>query len=353
MPVDEDEADVERSVQSFKKRARELGDEKRREKARHLEKSARCWQAASAEAVLQRRQPLRELGTCSAVPHTCASLAFSSVAAAVEDGQAPTLQAAWLRRHEVIPSALALPAREARQHCMTRCHKLSYCTCHREGKVIHSLWLKVCTWMKQFFMDKDLRSGEYVVLLRTLPNEEVAEGNANAREGGPPEAPVYSYTIAHIALHYLRPWRPTFLLTHFADQVSRAVALQGELGTFVTLCCGTLEPHFRTPHRFIEELDNSKAVDVCAARLSQRHTPWPHSVGLVRAELIGERVRVWDGAEAERAKQRRQRRDAPDMEWVAEVPDNVGVAEGGAAEAEDARQMEEDENLFEQPLSDF
>ena len=208
------------------------------------------------------------------------------------------LASEWQRQHQAIRAA---PTRRFKTPGETRCFQAGICLCQRteHGPRRRKMYQAAEDVLKQFFRNKDdteaLKQGEVAVLWCGFKSVEEQQQHR-----------IRSVLVTAVPLHYMRPWRPTYLLL---------CPVQGEFEKFeawlqnqrssdasgVSLICG-LEvedgnPCFATFPQLMERLDPQMRWSIVITRLSSLAKPFLNSDGLVKLILPADRevVCFWHG----------------------------------------------------------
>ena len=209
-----------------------------------------------------------------------------------------------------------------------------------QGTLLNKMWLKAEEALKQFFLDdlssKKLKSADAVVLWMGFRDDRCVAQRLTA-------APV----------HYMRPWRPTFLLLQqVAAPFSSPQLGSGRDGKVVTCTVAVDEaglPHFYTPHQLLASYNKELKWKLSVAFLSTLDKPMIHSAGRFNIVFPANReaVQWWPGhIPSDVAAHRRSGQHPPQQDMdpdEAEVDDNdddddvvvVVVVEGLTSETKD------------------
>ena len=193
------------------------------------------------------------------------------------------LETSWESRHNVIDEPIGAAVQQ-KGH-VSLCCGLNYCICNEHGRLVSWFWSSMMLSLKgRFSRDSTaLRSGTVVLLWKGH------SGNGCVERA----------VCTHIALHYLRPWRPSFLVTALEEPLDRL----GDLTAITILAAGA---QFMSAHEVIHGLDLQLTWDVSVGLLSTKAIPWPHSSGKARVEMLDEPpLAVWQGLQRERERRRR------------------------------------------------
>ena len=178
------------------------------------------------DRVLQNRQRLRGVTSANWVgfPHTCPAVAGLFDPIAVLPAQwggrhkewepATTLAQAWRERHQSVKDT---PAAHTDPGVVRKpCYEAHYCHCHGRGRIIKLLHTRLRRYMLQQCQDpavqSSLTSGHVVIYWRckTISERSVANDGASSSDQLPCGGVTHHFT--HVALMYLRPWRPTLVV---------------------------------------------------------------------------------------------------------------------------------------------
>ena len=325
---------MEERIQDACKTLREI---KKEDALAHAARRLRCQTAVDAQMVLSRNQTLANMGTWFGVPHCCPCVTLPSLAihAAqnLKEEEIGALHKAWRSRHHVIGHHALQPPEEQEDERKSlelhACYKRGFCTCSPRGQLVSWFWAAAMGLLKHHARSPErqveLTSG-HTCLVWWGKRTELSEN----------EDSVTNQVATHIALHYQRPWRPTFVKMEVLDK-GPLENIRGIVDdVYVTLQhpSDLDQLGFHTPFSFINTLTLEDPWWLAIAVLSERRVPFLQSSGQVRAKVDTEAVwQVWEGEHAERGKRaRRPRRSGEEPNFhegaqEAEVPPDIDVCD--------------------------
>ena len=193
----------------------------------------------------------------------------------------------WKQAHQGIPKAV--PQR-IRGQVQTPCHEAAVCLCRNtpRGTIIKFMWHKAEVVLKQFFPDdtdqEKLKQAEAVVLwMGFQDNHMVTE------------------LLTAIPIHYVRPWRPTFLqLARTSPPTSIPTSRTGRADKVFTCKVEVNSdglPFFCTPQQFVSNLDPELKWRMAVGWLSMKEKPFVDSAGRIAVIFPASREAIlwWDG----------------------------------------------------------
>ena len=303
-------------------------------------KSEEAFTGLSPQQMFVGRRNLQDIVAWTPVPHnhSCQS-AFASVgidsAAAAADKKSTVSQAelelAWLRRHSIVTGEECQVPDPGLTHPRP-CRLQNFCVCSARGRSVAWCWSRMQAVLKQRFQGPDaepLVNGEVCLLVR-------GRGlNAHNVEA------TLCHQLVYVPLHYMRPWRPTFLSVQVSaisrvnvDQLEHVCDGAAEERHMVLECVEDEVGHpvFLSPFEMVDRLDLQCELEILVLRLSTRRSPLVGGTGKISVCLGADpALHVWAGADEEL--RRRRRRGAPDFD-VGEMQGEEGpqqdeaVAEG-------------------------
>ena len=197
----------------------------------------------------------------------------------------------WAKMHTGIKKA---PAVRLRGHTESKCHIAGTCHCRRghRGVLLSAMWQKAQVALKQFFTKGNVEELVNCLIVFLWVSDVKGE---------------LQYRMTSVPVHYLRPWRPTFLemlparvgdgelLEKVCAKLLEGTVSEEDDDTFVSLSVRVRDdvPAFFTPHQFMQTLDATRPWRVGVLQLSTREVPFLNSNGLVSAKLFSFDLLLW------------------------------------------------------------
>ena len=295
-----------------------------------LQKEKSAQEAVSAikdakleQDILQRRQRLLRMDAAKwiGVPHTCPSVAAAFQPSAVcppswiekeaqSWGSAEQLSEKWRQAHRGIqdePAKFLDPGIQ-RRPCWTNHH----CHCKGSGLLLRILHTRFRQSTQRMCADvqfqRSMIAGRVVVIWQIVSGEQVLSN------------------VTQIALHYLRPWRPTFLVLEAADSETQAflsrvpdddmvpaAALLAQSMRLKATCTKDGCLHTVSCWHWLGKLDLAAKIRVRFCMLSDRHKPIASLTTFVADLVEAGGTVIWAG----QAHERRPRQPAAPREALA------------------------------------
>ena len=241
--------------------------------------------------------------------HSCPALAFTVASHHAQtrmqetSASARQLSSQWVARHRPVPADAKSRTRSAQ---VASCFREGICHCGPRNKLLRDLLAAAQTVMKRASAQKHVQKmwvDGLVVLCWFSPATEEQAAEV-----------VYTW----VALHYLRPWRPTLLLLRSKAEAVLSSAVQGSSADRHSERPVTLEivversgdreqiPAFRTLLGLLSTLDVGRPWFLRVMHLSQNRCPAECPFSMVRAHPSEVVEQVWNP-------------DATDMDLALEV----------------------------------
>ena len=299
--MQEEQGTLAVSQSRIKETAAALRQIKKEEVLAHSHRKKACLDGVDTGRVLASHQVLQQVGSWQAVPHCCPCVVLptsaAQAAASIDKSEAASLTKAWRERHKLIPHT-SLQKKEKKE-VTKACLKQGFCTCSPRGKLVMWFWQVAVSYLKHHFQSPDklpLLTGGHICLL----------WHARAVGGDEGTLPVERAAV-HIPLHYLRPWRPTFMQIH-CEQWGHEVFQLADREVYITPAHPPDAdlPAFHSPHSFLDGLNLDHRWWMTITVLSERRIPFIDSAGKIRVKVeIDATWLVWEGRAREESKRRR------------------------------------------------
>ena len=298
---------------------------RKRERAAEFQKSLHerhKYGVEEAERRLTSRRLLSALGDWVSFAHSCPALAKITKATGVcraascdgDDNKRSLRQLAdgWHTRHLGIKAAR--PVANVRGITSTQCLQQGCCICRSPARFF---WASAQRVLKENVNQEAMVNAE-VLLLWVGAETEVSLASAV-------DLPVCTTRGTFVPLHYVRPWRPTFMEVcpplDVLPALRRAAQIEGGMenaeGELVFFTFSLPQPQnnnypFLTPYAFAQTVDLQLFWYVCVFRLSQRSVPCLFNRGAhaqVRARVDTQLLLVWSPQDGERRLQEPNNRE--------------------------------------------
>ena len=261
---------------------------------------------ADVENVLHNRRILKEMGSWLSVPHRCPTLLLQTKASdacetflqnADETGRGmqTKLCQKWQERHLGVRAPA--PKRRVRGIYRSECWQQGCCLCGTAARRFANQATSVLRTACKDAPHAHSLLNAFMVLL-WVGGKQAISADIDLSNND------VVHRVTYIPLHYLKPWRPTFVevklqqsLQSFLQSLPRRAGLHSDASLWHTL--SLVDPAggelpFLTPFAFAKTLDLSLHWSVLLLELSTRKTPFIGSAGLVRARVSSANfLQIW------------------------------------------------------------